>query len=193
MTVWTTFGTGALVVAMIWLVSEVGLGLIARTKSGAVEKADKSSMWIIWLTIGPCIFIGKTLGVRAAGFVATGSLIISFAGLALMLIGQAVRWSAIATLGRFFTADVSIQQGHRIVDRGLYGIVRHPSYTGSLMTFFGFGLTFSNIWSVLVLTLPIAAVFLFRIKIEEQALVKHFGEDYVRYRERTKRLIPWVY
>jgi protein-S-isoprenylcysteine O-methyltransferase Ste14 len=61
------------------------------------------------------------------------------------------------------------------------------------MTFLGFGMTFSNVWSVLVLTLPMTAVFLYRIKVEEQALLKFFSDDYVRYRQGTKRLLPWVY
>ena len=193
MTVWTNFGTGAFVVAMVWLASEVILGLLARSKGGAVKKADKYSMGLIWLTIGPCIFAGKALGTGRAGFIATGSLAISFAGLVLMIVGQGIRWTAIAALGRFFTADVSIQKSHVLVEKGLYKFIRHPSYTGSLLTFLGFGLTFSNWLSALVLFVPTTAVFLYRIHVEEQALAEFFGDAYLQYRQRTKRLLPGVY
>jgi protein-S-isoprenylcysteine O-methyltransferase Ste14 len=33
----------------------------------------------------------------------------------------------------------------------------------------------------------------FRIKAEEETLVKEFGEEYISYRKRTKKLVPWVY
>ena len=193
MTVWTNFRTGAFVVAMVWLASEILLGLIARSKDSSVKRADKHSMWLIWLTIGPCIFAGKALGTGRAGFIATGSLVISYAGLALMIAGQVIRWIAISSLGRLFTADVSIQKGHVIVEKGLYKFIRHPSYTGSLLTFLGFGLTFSNWMSALVLAVPMTAVFLVRIRVEEQALVDFFGDAYIQYRRRTKRLFPGIF
>jgi protein-S-isoprenylcysteine O-methyltransferase Ste14 len=193
MTVWTNFRTGAFVIAMIWLASEILLAVIARSKGGAVKKADKYSMGLIWLTIAPCIFAGKALGTGRAGFIAAGSLAISFAGLVLMIAGQGIRWIAIATLGRFFTPDVSIQKGHAIVEKGLYKFIRHPSYTGSLLTFLGFGLTFSNWLSALVLFVPMTAVFLYRIHVEEQALTEFFGDAYLQYRRTTKRLFPGIY
>jgi protein-S-isoprenylcysteine O-methyltransferase Ste14 len=83
-------------------------------------------------------------------------------------------------------------EGHKIIDKGLYGIIRHPSYLGSLVTFAGLGLALENWLSLLVLlALPVAAT-LYRISVEEKALLDHFGSAYRDYMRRTKRLIPGI-
>jgi len=79
------------------------------------------------------------------------------------------------------------------VDSGPYRYVRHPTYTGALLTFVGLGFCFGNWLTLLFLTLPIIGAFLWRIRIEERALTEALGEDYRAYMRRTKRLIPGVY
>jgi D-alanyl-D-alanine carboxypeptidase len=107
-----------------------------------------------------------------------------------MVAGLIVRLTAIATLKQQFTVDVAIVKDHKIIDKGLYGIVRHPSYLGSLLTFMGLGLALQNWLSLLVLmALPGAATF-YRISVEEKALIDHFGSEYTNYMSRTRRLIP---
>lgn len=56
------------------------------------------------------------------------------------ILGFLLAWSGASTrlychhlLGSFFTFDLSVQDGHKILDTGAYGIVRHPAYTGSLI------------------------------------------------------------
>jgi protein-S-isoprenylcysteine O-methyltransferase len=72
-------------------------------------------------------------------------------------------------------------------------MVAHPSYTGALMTFLGFALALGNLWSLLVLMLPVTAAFLWRIRIEERVLAEVFPEQYRDYAQRTRRLIPFVW
>ena len=57
----------------------------------------------------------------------------------------------------------------------------------------GFALVLRNWASVLIISLPIAFAFLYRINIEERALVQALGERYRAYIKRTKRLIPFLY
>jgi protein-S-isoprenylcysteine O-methyltransferase len=71
--------------------------------------------------------------------------------------------------------------------------VRHPSYSGALLAFVGFGLCVGNWISFLVLLVPITAAFLWRIHVEERVLNDALGDDYGRYAARTKRLVPVVY
>src|SRR5205085_11035296 len=104
-----------------------------------------------------------------------------------------LRWWAILELGRFFTVDVQIARDHHIVDTGPFRLVRHPSYSGVLLAFVGVGLSLANWAAVLVLLLPIFAAFLRRMNVEEEALRGALGESYVRYMQRTKRLVPGVY
>ena len=137
--------------------------------------------------------VGIYLGLHGIGFIAYGSRIVSIVGLVLIVLGMALRWIAIATLRRYFTSNVSIQQGHELVNRGLYRIVRHPSYSGSLLSFVGIGLTFANWLSTLVIFVPVFCAFLYRITVEERVLTADFGDRYVKYCQTTKRLVPGIY
>ncbi len=75
-------------------------------------------------------------------------------GVALFAAGPAIRWYAIVHLGRFFTVDVAIAANHRFIDTGSYRFVRHPSYTGALMAFFGPALRLANWVSPAVVVVP---------------------------------------
>lgn len=180
------------VVSLTWLVSEI---VLSRVKHSDAKKSklDASSLRILWTTIAVSISAGVFLGLRRIGFVETGSYFISLCGLSLIVIGLIVRWIAILTLRRYFTVDVSIVSDHRIVRHGIYRLVRHPSYTGSLLSFLGVGICFSCWPSALVVFLPILVAFIYRIRVEEKALVTFLGDEYVQYSASTKRLIPGVY
>ena len=104
-----------------------------------------------------------------------------------------LRWYAIIYLGRFFTVNVAIAADHRLIDGGPYRFVRHPSYSGALMVFLGLGLCIGNWLSVAVMIVPISLVFIWRIHVEEAALLQGLGDSYREYMGRTKRLIPSIY
>ncbi len=145
---------------LVWLLSEVLLVVLARSNRRGLMPRDRGSRTILWLLIG-------------AG-IATGSLIqpVSAAapwllGISLMLIvvGLAIRWVAIITLGRFFTTSVAIHGDHRLVRAGLFRLVRHPSYTGLLLLFVGMALSFGNWLSFVAIVLPFLAALRYRIQV----------------------------
>ncbi len=76
-----------------------------------------------------------------------------------------VLWSGIA-LGRFYSADVTLQKDHRLITTGLYGVLRHPRYLGVLLTIGGMALLFRS-WVGLLAFIPMLGVILFRIHDEE--------------------------
>jgi protein-S-isoprenylcysteine O-methyltransferase Ste14 len=88
---------------------------------------------------------------------------------------------------------VATHASQSIQRSGLYSIVRHPSYFGLEICFLAVGLHTKN-WACLALMLiaPTLAV-LYRIHVEEQALLLAFGAEYADYSRSTKRLIPGVY
>ena len=75
-----------------------------------------------------------------------------------MVGGVAFRLWAVLSLGRFFRVAVTTQDDHRLIERGPYRRLRHPSYTGALVTLFGFGLTIGNWLSLAAAVLPPLAV-----------------------------------
>ena len=109
------------------------------------------------------------------------------------LIGADAREIAILTLRRQFTVDVSIQEDHELIDRGVYAVIRHPAYTGAIISFAGLGLVFDNWLSFAAVLIIAVAALSYRIAVEERALVEHFGDRYRAYARRTKRLIPGIY
>lgn len=193
MLVWSVLSKFAFIVGLVWLGSEIALARVTISKSDKAKGLDRSSLRWLWITIGVSIAAGVYLGTRGVGFIPTGSLSISVFGLILIFVGLAIRWTAILTLKKHFTVNVNIGDSHQLIKTGLYRIVRHPSYTGSLVSFFGLGLTFSNWLSALVIFVPIFFAFSYRIRVEEQALTEYFGEQYKEYCLKTKRLLPLIY
>jgi len=114
-------------------------------------------------------------------------------GLALIVVGFAIRLIAIFTLRRYFTVDVAIAKDHKVIDRGLYGVIRHPSYSGSLLSFLGLGIAFMNWLSLAIMIIGPAIGIGYRIAVEERTLIGALGEDYRIYAVRTKRLVPGVF
>lgn len=179
-------------ISAVWLVSEIAL---ARTKRSQKtdEQFEQSSPRLLWLVIFLAVNGGVFVGVRGIGHIEAGSGIFSLAGLALILCGLVFRWVAILTLRKQFTVDVAITQEHRLVTEGIYRFIRHPAYTGSLLSFLGLGLAFSNWLSVLIIFVPICCVFLYRIQVEEKVLLIAFGSEYADYCASTRRLIPRIF
>ena len=137
--------------------------------------------------------IGMLLGFFGIGSMHGVPIVFAPIGLLVMILGIVIRWSAIYTLGRYFTGKVLIQPGHQLVRVGLYKYVRHPAYTGSLLAHAGLGLSFSN-WLTLVLSfIPFVIAVGYRMRVEDAALQKALGVAYLDYSKEVKRLIPKLY
>ena len=184
----------------IVLVAELYL-MRSRLSGDASRSADRGSlrllMAIIFISVGLAWVVGRRF--PQARFDAlfdmgpTAVTCVYAAGIAVFVAGLALRWYSMAYLGRLFTFDVAIAADHQVIDTGPYRHIRHPAYTGSLMTFVGIGLCGGNALALVVLLVPIALAFMRRIVVEEAALTAGLGDQYVDYVARTKRLIPFVY
>jgi protein-S-isoprenylcysteine O-methyltransferase Ste14 len=114
-----------------------------------------------------------------------------FAAIALLWVGLAFRYYAMRVLGHYFTFQVDVHSGQTI-ETGPYRYIRHPSYTGALITVLGLGLALGN-WAGLVALLACVGIgYTYRIHVEEAALVAALGEPYKQYMGRTQRLVPFV-
>jgi protein-S-isoprenylcysteine O-methyltransferase Ste14 len=113
-------------------------------------------------------------------------------GVALFVAGGALRLWPIFVLGRRFSGVVAIQEHHELVTEGPYRWVRNPSYLGGLVNGVGWALVFRSV-AGLLLMLPFLWLLVARIHAEEALLSSEFGPAYEAYRQRTWRLMPWVY
>lgn len=176
----------------IYGLSEICLALTRRSRESGASR-DRYSLALLWGTI----LLSVWLSIMCVAWFPSATLAHRRAfyllGLGLFFGGVLLRWYSIWYLGRYFTVDVSIAKEHRVINAGPYRFIRHPSYTGALIAFLGFGFCLGNYMSILFLILPILGAFMWRIHVEERALSEALGEDYRAYMLRTKRLVPWVY
>jgi protein-S-isoprenylcysteine O-methyltransferase Ste14 len=186
------FGIILIIVSIFWIGSEIVLARTKRSQS-TDTKFDKSSLRLLWITICLSVNIGIIFSFQHIGYFGNGSIVFPITGLVLIVLGLLIRWIAIFSLKHQFTVEVSIIKDHRLIKKGIYRFVRHPAYAGSLLSFFGLGLSFANYFSMLIIFLPICLAFLYRIHIEEKALIDNFGDEYINYCASTKRLIPGIY
>ena len=114
-------------------------------------------------------------------------------GCAVGLAGAALRFWAIRTLGAHFTRNLQIADDHRVVDGGPYRLVRHPSYTGSIVMFLGIGIGLGNALGLVALAVLPTVGYVERIPREEALLRRELGAPYDAYAGRTKRLVPGIW
>lgn len=114
-----------------------------------------------------------------------------YAGLLLCCAGIMTRLLGLKALARYFSAYVTLQPNHRLVQEGIYRRIRHPLYLSLLLAPTGVALIFDS-WLALPI-LVLSAIFVFdRIPKEERLLAAHFGREFEEYRLRTWKLIPYA-
>ena len=92
----------------------------------------------------------------------------------------------------YLSRTVEVSENQKVVDDGLYGIVRHPMYTSTIFLFLSMPLVLDSLFSfVVMLIYPI--IIIFRIKNEEEFLESRL-EGYKEYKEKVKhKIIPYVF
>jgi protein-S-isoprenylcysteine O-methyltransferase Ste14 len=115
------------------------------------------------------------------------------AGLLAQLTGLALRTWSMHTLGRFYSRTLRTESDqHVVIETGPYRLIRHPGYTGSLLTWAGFALTSRSAPVTVVVSALLARAYGRRILAEEQ-LLRRTLPGYASYSQRTKRLIPYIW
>ena len=119
--------------------------------------------------------------------------VVSWAGIALLVVGGAVTVAGRAQLARFGSGILRIEEEHRLVTTGIYGVIRHPIYGGGLIGVVGLYTAFRSLVVLVAVTAIYFVVIRHRLLFEEEMLVEEFGDEYRDYMKKTKRLIPLIY
>lgn len=118
---------------------------------------------------------------------------ISYLGLLLFVISCFIIAIGRIQLGRFASGNLIIQENHKLITIGIYGVIRNPIYFGSLLGVIGFALILRSYFVVSILFILYFLVFNYRIKREEKLLLDEFGKDFEEYMSKTKKIIPYLY
>jgi len=129
---------------------------------------------------------------RRALLVINRADVLRFLGLFLFLAGFVIMNGAQVSLGKQFSVQVTIQDGHRLKTDGLFRHIRHPRYLGIILFNFGFSLVFRS-YLALLLSTTLMAVLVWRIHDEEALLRHEFGGEWDAFVKRSWRLLPFVW
>ena len=113
------------------------------------------------------------------------------AGVILFVFGY-IMYAEVIRENEFLSRTIEVQDGQRVIDSGLYGIIRHPMYCATLFLFIPAGLILGSVisFAILLLYIPIIAK---RIKNEEEFLERELA-GYTEYKEKVKyKLIPFIW
>lgn len=182
-----------LVSAAAFALAEVTIRLRSAAHRDS-RRADRGSIVAVVGAIAVGVLVAEWCAATGVGAAGSTGVVLFGTGIALMWIGIALRQWAMWVLGPFFTVVVRVSDRQTVVDRGPYRWVRHPSYSGLLLTLVGLGMTFENWLSMLSLAvLPILGLVV-RIRVEERALLAVLGEPYRTYAATHPwRLVPRIW
>ena len=138
--------------------------------------------------LGPGEWFGHSL--LREQFVPHTTLVYSI-GLALCIAGAALAIWSRAILGANWSAQVQIKQGHELIQRGPYALIRHPIYTGLILLFAGNAVMVGDWRGVLAVAIVVVS-FWRKYLLEEKLLAQEFGQVYAEYRKRTYPLFPFL-
>jgi protein-S-isoprenylcysteine O-methyltransferase Ste14 len=111
-------------------------------------------------------------------------------GVVIMALGFAFTVWARITLGRNWSATITLKEHHELIQTGPYAWVRHPIYAGALVMIVGTVVVIAEWRGVLALAIVLVSL-LIKARREERWMTEYFGPNYVAYRKRVPMLIPW--
>lgn len=168
-------------------------GLISRSRPVRGEaNIDRGSTAVIVLASWIGMFTAFAVAGVPAFTIYRGQKVWFVAGLVSLLLGTAIRRHCWRMLGQYFTGNVRTASDQPVIQSGAYRWVRHPSYTGGMLMYLGTGLGLTNWLSVLLVTVVPFAAYVYRVRVEERALLANLGPRYEDYMRRTKRFVPFV-
>lgn len=109
----------------------------------------------------------------------------------LFLLGYAI-YVEVMRENAYLSRTIEVQEGQRVIDSGLYSIVRHPMYSATLLMYLAMPLILGSAWALLVFAIyPLLIIH--RIRNEETLLAAELL-GYTDYQQRIRyRLIPWIW
>ena len=180
------------VVALLWILMVVAIVLFGADRSVEHDRLSQVFIAITLSTVFPILGYAIRAGENAPGTFPWAFPAVSYIGFLIFVLGVLIHWIGILTLSKQWSAVVVIKKDHKLVESGIYRYIRHPIYAALLLELLGLGLALGNWIAILALLIPNAVSLAYRIYVEEDALKKHFGDAYIDYARKTRRLIPGV-
>ena len=183
---------------LIWVIMSLN---VKRDIRGGFSKLWRHFLWIRIIAAVSLIFIAARIATGHAHYsgqipifyqgIFHTTLVLGWTGAIITFIGVSFAIWARFHIGRNWSPRPAVKENHELVTSGPYAYVRHPIYTGLLLSAFGTFLT-GSYFGLVVLIIALI-IFISRIGREEKIMLELFPNDYPEYKKRTKVLIPFIW
>ena len=163
-----------------------------KSKISVAREKPQSYLQQLPLSLSTLTLIVLIIGIFQVGTLSYNSeynVLRIVALLAYLLFSWIQIWSY-KTLGEQYSQEVLIFRTHKIVNHGLYRVIRHPQYLSQII------IDLTGAFAVLsYILLPLALVqiplLILRAKLEENLMEKHFKQDFKEYKNKTRFILPF--
>ena len=163
---------------LMLFISEIFIFVYAHGKKDRKEiSRDRGTKWLLYFNFIVCIFISfYNVSKKVFNFIRMMKFpgFCIELGIGLMLLGIVIRVSAVLTLRKAFTLNVQVTSRQKLITLGLYRKIRHPAYTGSILSLVGVALALRNLLSVITVFCCCIICYQIRITVEETVLENRF-------------------
>ncbi|WPC44211.1 isoprenylcysteine carboxylmethyltransferase family protein [Clostridium sp. JS66] len=182
------------VIFLFFIISEMLMWIFIKwnNKKNGGNKKNKDRGSYGFIVIGFCSIIFLNPICRKI-FLNTIPVLFFWIGSVFMITGVFLRAYSIYTLRKFFTLSVQVNSKQKIIQTGPYKYLRHPAYSGSILSLIGTALCFRSSVGIIVSLVVVIIVYGYRIMVEEKTLEDNFGMIYKEYEKNTNRIIPFIW
>jgi protein-S-isoprenylcysteine O-methyltransferase Ste14 len=182
------------IIRVCWIIFVIvwSLGAVSTKRTIYRESSGERARYWLVLVIGYFLVIkSSSLAHPLDWLVIPHTTSSGWSGAFLCLSGLLFAIWARVILGRNWSGVITLKEGHELIERGPYRVVRHPIYTGILAMFAGTAIAMGYFGGFLGLFLVFASFWL-KLKREEDLMLKNFPGQYAAYQRRAKRIIPFL-
>lgn len=155
------------------------------------EQSD-GSFWVIVLGMIPAFYL-PPVEYLFISLLIPRTIAMQILGLLIIALGSCLFIWARRTLGKFYSGHLAVVEGQPLVTCGPYRLIRHPAYAGYLMIALGLSTGYSSIAGLIIVFCLLLPSVIYRIRVEDRLLAKHFGSQFMDYAHKTAGLMPGVW
>lgn len=179
---------------MILIITELII-YIYTSKYKEKTAQDQGTKWLLYFNFLFCIvvsFYGVSQPVVTKLQISLLPSVFTLIGIISIIVGILIRIKAVVTLKKAFTLSVQTIDQQQLITTGIYHLIRHPAYTGSIVSLLGVALSLRSIIATILVLISCLVCYHIRIATEEKALLIHFGKEYLIYQKSTYKLFPFI-
>ncbi|WFP60086.1 isoprenylcysteine carboxylmethyltransferase family protein [Mesorhizobium sp. WSM4904] len=180
-------------IAALWLAWIVSWALASFWADPAQKRAGfraEAQYRVLWLA-GTILLFVPAHGYAGRLRLWTPTLAEAWICVALIAIGIAFAWWARLHLGRLWSGTITAKADHRVVETGPYRLVRHPIYTGLLLSILATMAAKGTVWGIAGAGLLLVGIVV-KARLEESFLRGELGPAYDDYARRVPMLVPFA-